>query len=216
MNSFVSAASSLACCVAGPDLGRGGQDLAGARRRARRRTRPAWRATAISSSLPCLPKSSCAVRQVEAGERGAADRRDGAEADEARDAEPARGPLGLNANELAELEVLLVGRRPVDHDLAVARPGAVDERERIERRVALGDAEAEVRRAAVDDRLAVVADQLRLAVDAALGVLDVGQRAHLARAATRRGWASPLPVPSERSNAVLPADRRRSSPGGRR
>ena len=46
--------------------------------------------------------------------------------------------------------------------------------------------EAEVRRAAVDDRLAVVADQLRLAVDAALGRGDARDRAHLRRAATRR------------------------------
>ena len=85
------------------------------------------------------------------------------------------------------------------------RPGQApsDERERIEAGVAVGDAEAEVRRAAVDDRLAVVPDQLRLAVDAPLGRFDVGQAANLAAAATRRGSAQSSPCPRR--------DRRRSS-----
>ena len=76
-------------------------------------------------------------------------------------------------------EVLLAGSRLVDHDLARLRPRPLDERQRVERRVALRDAEAEIRRAAVHDHLAVVSDELRLAVDASLRLRDARHGAHL-------------------------------------
>src|SRR5206468_394336 len=76
-------------------------------------------------------------------------------------------------------DVLLGGGRLVDDDLVSLRPTAGDKLERIEPGLAPGDAEAKVRCAAVDDRLAVLADQLRLAVDAAVGFGDVGQGANL-------------------------------------
>ena len=85
----------------------------------------------------------------------------------------------LDADDLTDPEVLLAGRRLVDDDLACLGPGPTDERQRIERRIAPGDAEAEIRRSAVDDRLAVLPDQLGLAVDAAVGLADVGERSHL-------------------------------------
>ena len=47
---------------------------------------------------------------------------------------PLCGAFRLNADRLAEPEVLLVRRRLVDHDLARRRPGALDERERVEGR----------------------------------------------------------------------------------
>ena len=49
---------------------------------------PAFFATRIWSSLPLLSKRFCAVREVEPRERGPADRGDGAEVDEAGDAQP--------------------------------------------------------------------------------------------------------------------------------
>ena len=79
----------------------------------------------------------------------------------------------------------------------------VDERERVEDGVAVGDREAEVRRAAVDDRLAVVADELRVAVDAALGRGDPGTwRTSASSESSSSGCVSPLP--SEMSKADLP------------
>src|SRR4029453_707030 len=105
-------------------------------------------------------------RQGEAGERGAPDRRHGAEADESRDAQPLCRPFRLNSDRLSDLEVLLVRGRLVDHHVARLRPRSFDELERVEARGAVRDAESEVRRAAVDERLAALAYQLRLAVDA--------------------------------------------------
>ena len=91
----------------------------------------------------------------------------------------------------------------VDHDLAVLRPDTLDEGEAVERRLRRVDAEAEVRRAAEGDRLAVVADQLGVAADAADRLRDVRQGLHLGEHATRRTAAPTLPL-SFRSNAVLP------------
>ena len=60
------------------------------------------------------------------------------------------------------------------------RPGARDELQRIERRVAVLDAEAEVGRAAEDDRLVLAVDELRrFALHAAVSERDVGKRPHL-------------------------------------
>ena len=75
-------------------------------------------------------------------------------------------------------------------------------------------AEAEVRRAAVDDRLAVRRRSAALAVDAALGRADVRQRAHLRRAATRRAAARSSPARSREVEGRLAGDRRRPSPRG--
>ena len=178
MKEFVSAASSFACCVAVFTCAVGGTFCWSSSTSWSSET-PGFAATAISSSRPRFAEQVLRRRQAEARERGAADRRDRAEVDEAGDSEPLRRTLRLHADRLAELEVLLVRRGLVDDDVAAAGPGALHERERVEAGVAVGDAEAEVRRAAVDDRLAVVADQLRLTVDAALGRLDVGQTADL-------------------------------------
>ncbi len=82
-------------------------------------------------------------------------------------------------------------------------PGALDELQRVEAAVAVRDREAEVRRSAVHDRLAVVADELRLAVDAPFGLGDVGQVPDL----WRSDWSndgSVAPLPSLRSKADLP------------
>ena len=114
-------------------------------------------------------------------------------------------PLGLDADRLADLEVLLGGRLLVDHDLVRPRPRALDERERVEGRVGVRDREAEVRRAAEDDRLAVVADELgRVGVDAALGLAR--PRAAPAPSASRDSSkvGSVTPLPSLRSKADLP------------
>jgi hypothetical protein len=73
-------------------------------------------------------------RQIETGQRRAADRRDRAELDQSRDAQPSNRSLGLYADRLADLEVLLVGGRLVDHDLVPVWPASLDQRERVERR----------------------------------------------------------------------------------
>ena len=118
---------------------------------------PGLAATRIWSSLPTFSEELLRRRQVEAGERGAADRVDRAELDEAGDRELLDRPFCLRRRSR---------RRPSKSFFdAVAtsmttspRPGQAPslERERVElaawRRV---DAEAEVRCAAEDDRLAV-------------------------------------------------------------
>src|SRR5205823_12799920 len=98
--------------------------------------------------------------KIEAGQRGSSDRRDVAELDDARDPQVPHWSFRLDADRLADGEMLLVCHRLVDHDLVAVWPVSIDERERVERGVAPGDAEAEVRRSAVDNRLAVLADQL--------------------------------------------------------
>ena len=68
-------------------------------------------------------------REVEARERRAADRRDGAELDDARRrGGSAPAPTRLDADGVADLDVLLVGGRGVDDDVAVPGPAALDER----------------------------------------------------------------------------------------
>src|SRR5207253_4329231 len=109
------------------------------------------------------------ARSVEAREGGAAESGCAAELDDPRDAEAARRPLGLHPDPVADAVVLSLRRRLVDHDLAPPRPAARDEHERVERRVAAGDAEAEVRRAAEDDRLPLAVDERGRPRDAALG-----------------------------------------------
>ena len=123
-------------------------------------------------------------REVEARERGAADRVDGAELDEARDAEAARPGPGPGRRSRRRLRGPSSPRSTdVDHDLAVLRARRPRSSvRRVERRLRRVDAEAEVGGAAEGDRLAVGADQLGLAADAADRLRDVRQRLHLARA----------------------------------
>ena len=135
---------------------------------------PGLAATRIWSSFPTLPNSRCAVRQVEPREGGAADGVDGPELDETGDAERLDGAFRLHTDRLAGGKVLLGRRGGVDDDLAVLGPGAADERERVELGLRRVDAEAEVGGAAEHDRLAVLADQLRLASDAPDRGRDVG------------------------------------------
>ena len=129
--------------------------------------------------LALLVEQALGRGEVEAGERGAADRRDRPELDESGDPEVLNRPSRLHADRVADLEVRLLRRRLVDHDLVHARPAARDERERIEGRVSVGDAEAEVGRAAVDDHLALLVDQMRVAVHATLGRGNARERANL-------------------------------------
>src|SRR5207342_1432386 len=117
--------------------------------------------------LAFLVEDALGGRQVEPGERRAADR-DGLEVDDAREPKVLDRAERLDADLLPDLEALVVRRRLVDDDVAVAWPVAVDQDERVEATVAVGDAETEVGRAAVDDRLTVLPDDLGLAVDASL------------------------------------------------
>ena len=118
-------------------------------------------------------------RDVEARERRPSDRGDGAELDQPGDVQPDDRPFRLHPDLVADAEVLLLRRRLVDHHLLSLRPRAVDERQRVEARGAVRDREPEVGGAAEDDRLAVRADQVRLAVDPALGQLHRRERPHL-------------------------------------
>src|SRR5712691_1457142 len=129
--------------------------------------------------LPALAKELLCGGKREAGKSGAADRPDRAELHDSRHVQLLNRPDGLDTDQLADLEVFFAGRGLVDHDLFALRPCARDQREWVEGRVTPGDAEAEIRRAAVDDRLAIFADQLSLAVDAPVGEADVWKGADL-------------------------------------
>ena len=132
----------------------------------------------VQASL--LPLKALSRRQVEARERRAADREPRRELHDPGELQPLDWSLGLDADHLADLEVLLGGGLLVDDDLVRARPATFDEREWVERRVGIRDREAEVGRASVDDRLAVVADQLRrLGVDGTLRLFHRRQCLHL-------------------------------------
>jgi len=129
--------------------------------------------------FPTAPlEESLRRRQIEAGERGTADA-DRAEPDEPGDLHLHYRPLGLDTDRVADREVLLLRRAAVDHDLLPVWPGAVDERERVEARGAVRDAEAEVRRSPEDDRLPVRPDQVGVAADVPLRRLDVRKSLHL-------------------------------------
>ena len=163
---------------------------------------PGLPAARIWSSLPCLSKSRWAV-----GRSKPASVAPPIEATEPNLTSPeivqlpAPGPRpGRRSCSPTARSFLSAVALSID-DLVRARPGAVDERERVEvgpRRV---DGEAEVRGAAEDDHLAVLPDQVRLAADAADRVGDVRQRRGPCRAATRRTAASVVPGRFERSNA---------------
>lgn len=118
-------------------------------------------------------------RQLESGQGGATDRRHGAELDQSRDPHPLDRAASLDADRVTGRETLLLGGLGVDHDFVRSGPIAAHQREGVELRPVRVDAEAEVRRAAEDDRLAVAADQLGLTRDRAVGEIDLGQRGDL-------------------------------------
>ena len=118
MKLFVSDASSWACCAAVLTWAVGGRIALELADELRRRTTPGFAATADLVQPARLGEELLGGRQVEAGERRAADRRDGAEADESRDAERSAGPSAWTPTVLSDLEVLLLRGRLVDHDVA--------------------------------------------------------------------------------------------------
>ena len=204
MNEFVSAASSAACSVPSRACAVRREDRLHASAGSRRPRRSGFGGDRDLVELALLVEEPLRRRQVEAGERRAAERRGRAERDEPGDLQLLHRALRLDADRVADVEVLLVGGALVDHDLVAVRPRACVEPQHVEGRLRVRDAEAEVRRAAEDDRLALRGRQLRLAVDAALDRGDTGQRRAPCRAATRSIVGANEPWPCERSNADLP------------
>ena len=190
MNSSVSAASDAACSLPDSDLRVRRKDLLdlGDQLVIRHVRLRGHRDLVESADLLEQPLRR---GQVEAGERGAADRQAGAELDDARDPQAPDRPFGLHADRLADREVLLRRSLLVDDDLVRPRPPALEQRERVEDRVAVRYREAEVRRAAEDDGLPVVPYQLRrVGVDAALRLGDIRQGAHLFDQRLVEEWCS--------------------------
>ena len=158
--------------------------------------------------LAVLAEQLLRRRQIEAGERRPADRADGAELDDARDPEVLDRALDLDAERRADLEVLLARGRLVDDDLVRRRPCALDERQARELRLRRVDGEPEVRRAAEDDRLAVL-DELRvLGRDPADRVGDVRQLLAPSRGATRRTPPRSCPTGPRGRTPTSTGDRR--------
>ena len=195
MNSFVSEASLLGLSEPAHGLRTLGQDRADLAEQLLGRDAGLARDGDLVES-PLLLEEPLRRRQIEPRQGRAADREVRAELDDPRDPQRRDRPLDLNPDLVADREVLLVGDPRVDHDLVRAGPGALDEPQRVERRLALGDREAEVRSAPEDDRLVVLPDQRgRVAVDAALGLRDAVEPAHLVeqRVVERRlGDAAPV------------------------
>ena len=97
----------------------------------------------------------------------------------------------------------LRGRGRVDGDVAGGRPVALLEHERVEAGLGGVDREADVRRAAELDHVAVVVDQLRLSADAAHSGVDFWQRRTSAsRDSSNEGISTP--ESSLTSKAVSP------------
>ena len=216
MNAFVSFASSAACsapvrtCVAGgQDRADLGDELLRARRRLRRR--PGSR-----RACPPCANSCCAVGRSKPASVA-----------------PPIVATEPNLTMPGDLATARPGPRPatpivsptvksffaaVDSSITTSSgpgPGALDEGERVERRAASGSTlKPRFGRAAEDDRLAVLADQLRLAVDAADRGRDARQRLDLRRAATRRTAAPSCRAVGEVERR-LAGDRRRPCPGRR-
>ena len=123
MNSFVSAASSCACaspvraCAFGGRIGSISESSCWSET-------PGFAATRDLVEPPFLLEEPLRRREVEAGERRAADREVGAELDDPGDPEALDGPFHLDADLVADPEVLLVRDAGVDDDLVRAGPGA--------------------------------------------------------------------------------------------
>ncbi len=117
--------------------------------------------------LADLPEELLRCDEIESGQGRAADRVDRAKLDEAGDLELLDRPFCLDTDRVANREILLRRGGDVDHDLAVRGPPAVLEGEGVELGLGRINAEPQVRRTAENDRLAVLADQLGLAGDAA-------------------------------------------------
>ena len=205
MNSFVSSASSSRLLAAVLTCGVRRQDLGGSRRAAPA-SRP--RASPRPRSRRGVPPSRRAAARSAGRSRRASRRRsrDRAEPTKPEIRSRSTGPSAWTPISSPSAKSSLSAVASSITTSFGPGPGALDERQRIEARVAVGDREAEVRRAAVDDRLAVVADQRgRVAVDAPLGLRrPPSQRRAPRRAATRRSVGSVTPLPSQRSNADLP------------
>ena len=123
--------------------------------------------------------------------------------EEAGDAQTLHRPVALNADDLAELEFSLSAIASSIH-FALSRPVARHQRERVEDEVAAGNREAEVGRAAVDDRLAVLPDDLRLAVDTALRRRNTRDLTRPSASSDSSSSGFEVPCPSEMSKADLP------------
>jgi hypothetical protein len=126
--------------------------------------------------LPIHVEDALRCREVEAGECGAADGRDRPELHDPGDAQVLHRPTALDADGVADGESFFVGGRSVDDDFVAPRPSALDQLQRIELARSVCDREAQVGRPAVDDGLAVVADELGVASDAAFRGGDVWLR----------------------------------------
>ncbi len=121
-------------------------------------------------------------RQVEDRDRRTAERVHlASELHEPGDPELLHRTAGDHADRVTHLEVLARRRLLVDRGLVgAARPATFREDERVEALLAFRvDAEREVRRPADRDHLVVVAHELRLVRDAALGDRDSRESAHL-------------------------------------
>ena len=143
-------------------------------------TRPASRRSRSRRARPRLPNSRCAVGR----------------SNPARVAPPivetlpnltmpeirsrCDRPVRLHADRLADLEMLLAPRSTRRSRPRSRRGHAPDdERQRVERRIAVRDAEAEVRRAAVDDALPFLPISCASPFTLPLGLGHLGQRADL-------------------------------------
>ena len=118
-------------------------------------------ATAIWSSLPTLSNSRCAVGRSKPASVAPPIEIDGAELDEPETVSIcSTGPRpGRRSCRRSRSPPPSRCRVSITTSFAPG-PVALDERERVERRLAVRDREAEIGCAAEDDRLAVVADQL--------------------------------------------------------
>ena len=131
--------------------------------------------------LAALVEQALRGREVEDGDRRAADRVDRAEAHDAADAVPLDWAVSERADGLSDLEVL-AGRRSPCRSRSGRRRGATarHELERVQALVGGGvdaDGDALVR---VSDRVAVLVDESRRVLDRALGEAHAGEALDLA------------------------------------
>ena len=166
---------------------------------------PSDAAARIWSSLPSLLNSCCAVGRSNAASVAPPMLPSAREVEEPRHAQSLRTgpPPGRRSCSPTSMSFL----DAVDVSTATSlRPGQVAllEHERVEASLGGVDREADVRRAAELDHVAVVVDQLRLSADAAHSGVDFGQRLHLRPAETRRTRGSRHPSPRSRRRRCRP------------